>query len=98
MFQGSQVVRVSLNKVPVGNGGGIGAVSTDVEHLATGLSVGIIKERHHHNIKQIRKKDNHAGTRGFRKTQVGSNEKEFCGDGLESHKDRRSQWVLRVLL
>ena len=23
---------------------------------------------------------------------------EFCGDGLESHKDRRSRWVLLVLI
>ena len=30
-------------------------------------------------------------TRGFQKTQVGSNEREFCGDGLESHKNRRSR-------
>ena len=29
-------------------------------------------------------------------TQVGSNDGEFCGDGLEPHKDRRSRWVLLV--
>ena len=33
----------------------------------------------------------------FQKTQVGSNDREFCGDGLEPHKDRRSWWVLLVL-
>ena len=48
-------------------------------------------------MKQIRKKTalkcNHATTRGFQKTQVGSNERKICGDGLESHKDWRSRWV-----
>ena len=24
------------------------------------------------------------------------NDREFCGDGLETHKDRRSRWVLLV--
>ena len=27
---------------------------------------------------------------------MGSNERKFCGDGLESNKDRRSRWVLLV--
>ena len=36
------------------------------------------------------------GIRGFRKAYIGSNEREFCGDGLESHKDRRRRWVLLV--
>ena len=31
-------------------------------------------------------------------TQVGSNDREFCGDGLELQKDRRSGWVLVVYI
>ena len=42
---------------------------------------------------QIRK---NLGIRGFQKTQVGSKDREFCGDGLEPHRDRRSRWVLLV--
>ena len=38
------------------------------------------------------------GIRGFQKAQLGSNEREFCGDGLESHKYRRSRWVLLVVI
>ena len=34
----------------------------------------------------------------FQKLQVGSNEREFCGDGFESQKDRRSRWVLLVII
>ena len=39
---------------------------------------------------------NNTRTRGFQKSQVGSNDGEFCGNGLEPHKDRRSRWVLLV--
>ena len=49
-----------------------------------------------HIIMQIRKKLRDTRTRGFQKTQVGSNDREFCGDGLEPHKDRRSRWVVLV--
>ena len=35
---------------------------------------------------------------GFQKAQLGSNEREFCGDGLEFQKDRRSRWALLVCL
>ena len=31
-------------------------------------------------------------------TQVGSNDRAFCGDGLEPHKNRRSRWVLLVII
>ena len=53
-------------------------------------------------MKQIRKRLCNAimpDLEGFRqKTQVRSNKREFCGDGSESHQDRRSRWVLLVLL
>ena len=29
---------------------------------------------------------------------LGSKEREFCGNGLESNKDRRSRWYLLVYL
>ena len=37
-------------------------------------------------------------TRGFQKTQVCSNDREICGDGVEPHKDRHSQWVYKLFL
>ena len=64
------------------------------------MEVPIKRMRHcsssYYNANKKKKLGNNTRTRGFQKTQVGSNNREFCGDGLEPHKDRRSQWVLLI--
>ena len=54
-----------------------------------------------HTIMQIREKYRNKvsfGITGFQKLQIGSNDREFGRDGLESQKDRRGRWVLLVKL
>ena len=53
------------------------------------LPIQIAKKNYKHGI---------FGIRGFQKAQLVSNEREFCGEGLESLKYRRSRWDLQVVL